>query len=379
MPATPLTDIARRLLVNVERDSGELADGVMHLPTSNYVDPVQYQREIEQIFHRVPLLVALSVDIPDTGDYRAFEIANRAVITVRGDDGVARSFVNACRHRGTPVVCNGAGSQRRFTCPYHAWVYDTKGSLVGVPQRETFGEIEYDGLIPLPTAERAGVVFAVLTPGAPMDIDEWLGDMRGALELLELDRVHPYEQTTTLESGNWKTTADGYLDGYHIGYLHSANLGLKQINNRNSWDLYGPHVRLGFANKTISTIKERPESEWELPDVMSLVHYLFPNVSISGQPGRTTMVSVMLPGPTVDRSLVAQTQYSRVPIDSPEKVQELETRRKLYEAITGDEDFKTVLSINRSLPSLGGVDFLFGRNETGNQNLHRWVERLTGG
>jgi len=376
MTVAPLTEVARRLLTNVENEHGELADEVMHLDTATYVDPAQYRLEIERIYHRLPLIVALGVDLPNPGDYKALDIAGRPIITIRGNDGVARAFINACRHRGAPVVCNGAGSQRRFTCPYHAWVYDTKGALVGVPQKETFGEIKYDGLIELPTAERAGLVFAVLTPGAPMDIDEWLGEMASALELLELDKVYPYQETTTLESGNWKTTADGYLDGYHIGYLHSANLGLKQINNRNTWDLLGPHVRLGFANKTITDIRDQPEADWDLPDVMSLVHYVFPNVSISGQPGRTTMVSVILPGADVDRSDVFQTQYSREPIDTPEKVEELETRRKVYAAITADEDFSTVMSINRTLPSLAGTDFLLGRNESGNQNLHRWVAKL---
>jgi nitrite reductase/ring-hydroxylating ferredoxin subunit len=377
MPATPLTDVARRLLVNVEKECGDLADDSMFLPTERYVDPVQYRTEIERIFHRVPLVVALSADLRNPGDYRALDIAGRAVLSIRGDDGVARAFVNACRHRGAAVVCNGAGSQRRFTCPYHAWSYNNTGTLVGVSQRETFGEVKYEGLIPLPTAERAGLVFAVLTPDAPMDIDEWLGDMRQALEYLELDRVYPYSETTTLPSGNWKTTADGYLDGYHIGYLHSANLGLKQINNRNTWDLFGAHARLGFANKTIVGIKDLADEELDLPDVMSLVHYVFPNVSISGQPGRTTMVSIILPGERVDTSDVLQIQYSRVPIDSAEKEHELESRRTLYAAITGDEDFSTVLSINRTLPALGGTDFIFGRNESGNQNLHRWVERLT--
>jgi hypothetical protein len=90
-------------------------------------------------------------------------------------------------------------------------------------------------------------------------------------------------------------------------------------------------------------------------------------------------VSIILPGVSVDSSEVLQIQCSRSPIDSPEKVAELEARRVLYTAITGDEDFATVLSINRSLPALAGTDFIFGRNESGNQNLHRWVEKLTAG
>ena len=213
MAVSSLTDIAQRLLVNVERDHGDLAEGVMHVPTERYTDPARYRREIDEIFLKVPLVTALSVDIPTAGSYRTIDLVGRAVLTVRGDDGVARSFVNACRHRGAPVAKGEAGCTRRFTCPYHAWVFDTRGALVGVPQRETFGEIAYDTLIPLPTAERAGLVFTVLTPGAEIDIDAFLGEMQGALELLELDQLHRYDKTTTLESGNWKSTADGYLDG----------------------------------------------------------------------------------------------------------------------------------------------------------------------
>ncbi len=376
MAVTPLTDIAQRLLANVEVDHGDLAPGVMHVPTEKYTDPSQYQREIAGIFRQVPLVVALSVDIPTVGSYRTIDLAGTPVLTIRGDDGVARAFVNACRHRGAPVAVDDTGCNRRFTCPYHAWVFDTQGALVGVPQRETFGDIKYDGLIPLPTAERAGIVFAVLTPGAAMDIDAFLGDMQDSLQLLQLDQLYPYDKTTTLESGNWKSTADGYLDGYHIGYLHSGNLGLKQVNNRNTFDLFGPHVRIGFANKVISGGKGTPVDTWDLPEVMSLVHYVFPNVSISGQPGRTTMVSIIQPGATVDTSKVHQTQYSRVPIDTPELIQELETRRKVYATITGEEDFGTVININRALPAMGGTDFIFGRNESGNQNLHGWVDKL---
>ena len=186
-----------------------------------------------------------------------------------------------------------------------------------------------------------------------------------------------HEVTTELESGNWKSTADGYLDGYHIGYLHRDNIGLKAINNRNTWDLYGPHVRLGFANKPIVTMRDTPVDEWDLTEAMSLVHYVFPNVSISGQPNRLTMVSILLPT-GVGTSKVVQYHYSREPIETADQRQAMETRRKLYAAVTGDEDFSTVMQINRAFPAMATDDFLFGRNESGNQNLHTWAAKLCG-
>ena len=59
------------------------------------------------------------------------------------------------------------------------------------------------------TAERAGAVFAILTVGAALDVDEWLGDMQASLESLNLTTLYRPETETNLPSGNWKATADG--------------------------------------------------------------------------------------------------------------------------------------------------------------------------
>ena len=133
-------------------------------------------------------------------------------------------------------------------------MYDAQGRLVGDPGQGGVRRLEVDGLIEYPTAERAGAVFAILTVGAELDVDAWLGDMASALEMLQLEKLHRYDVETKLPSGNWKATADGYLDGYHLGYLHRNSIGVKSITNRNTYDTYGPHVRIGFANKPIAGV-----------------------------------------------------------------------------------------------------------------------------
>ena len=197
---------------------------------------------------------------------------------------MARTFLNVAA-TAAPRSPRAAGTRRRFTCPYHAWVYDTKGAIVGVPGRNTFGELDVSGLVELPTHERAGVVLAVLTPdststrtsGSPGWTTPWRCCVSTSCTATRCE--------TLLESPNWKLTADGYVDGYHIGYLHSATIGEKSITNRNTYDFFGPHVRIGFANKPITEIRDRPEEEWPpMFEVMSMVHYVFPNMSISGQP-----------------------------------------------------------------------------------------------
>jgi phenylpropionate dioxygenase-like ring-hydroxylating dioxygenase large terminal subunit len=379
MVAMPLTELGKRVLANVDADRGDYTDAVLRVPASQYVDRELFAREVEVVFRRNPILVALSCDIPEAGDFTSIEIADRPIVVMRGEDGVARTFLNACRHRGAAVVaghCFGHG--RRLTCPYHSWVYDTAGKLVGVPGKEAFGELEVGGLVEYPTAERAGAVFAVLTVGATLDIDAWLGDMQSALEMLQLDKLWRYDVETKLPSGSWKATADGYLDGYHIGFLHRNTIGAKSITNRNTYDLYGPHVRIGFANKPILEQRHVPVEEWDMYGAFSLVHYVFPNISISGHPTTGLMVSRIFPGPRVGECTVIQYQYFRTPLADEPAIAEAEAKRQKYADVTYDEDFVTVMGIGRRTPALVSNDdvYRFGRNEMGNQNFHTWLDRL---
>ncbi len=374
----PLTELGKRVLANVDADRGDYTDDMLAVPAGEYLDPERVEREVEAAFRRSPLLVALTCDIPNPGDFTSIEIADRPIVVVRGEDGVARTFLNACRHRGAAVVAECFGRGRRLTCPYHAWVYDTEGTLVGLPGREAFEGLDVDRLVEFPTAERAGAVFATLTVGAEMDIDDWLGDMASALEMLELDKLHRHDVETKLPSGNWKATADGYLDGYHLGYLHRNSIGAKSITNRNTYDLYGPHVRIGFANKPILEQRNTPVEEWDMYGAFSLVHYVFPNISISGHPGNSLMVSRLFPGPSSDECSVVQYQYFREPLVGDAAVAEAEAKRQRYADVTYDEDFVTVLGISDRVKALAstGDSFRFGRNEMGNQNLHRWLYDL---
>ena len=373
------TDIARRLLDNVDAGSPDQMAAPMKVPASAYRDPQRWEQEIDRIFLKVPLCVALTCDLPNPGDFNTLEIAGRPVIVMRGDDGVVRSFLNICRHRGARITTEACGSARRFTCPYHAWVYDPNGQLVGVPGRETFGDIDVSGLIELPTDERVGLVFSILTPGLELDLDAWLGGMADTLGALHLDRMHRYEVVTELESPNWKIAADGYVDGYHIGYLHKQSIGALSITNRNTYDFFGPHQRIGFATKNLPEVRDVPAEDWSLVDIMSVVHFVFPNVSMAGGLGESMMFSRLLPGPTPDRSRTVQYHYYRNPLVTEEDRSRAEQRRQLYEGVVRDEDYVTGFGITDALGAFADDHFRFGRNECGNQHLHQTIDQLVVG
>src|SRR4029077_1076547 len=87
-----------------------------------------------------PLAMTASCGIREPGDYEVRDLLDTSVLVVRGQDGVARAFLNYCRHRGAKPA-SGCGNARRFTCPYHAWTYDQEGQLVGMPGARGFDEV----------------------------------------------------------------------------------------------------------------------------------------------------------------------------------------------------------------------------------------------
>ena len=174
-----LVQSAKRVIEFTRSGTLPLAPDVMRVPSRTYLDPDRWQLEIDRIFRRMPLVLGFSCEVAAPHSYRSLDVLGVPVLLVRGGDGVLRSFVNSCSHRGAIVVPEGSGVARRFTCPYHAWNYDTEGALVGILDRDTFGDIDVDchGLTPLPVEERAGIVFGGVVPGTSFDLDLQLGGL----------------------------------------------------------------------------------------------------------------------------------------------------------------------------------------------------------
>jgi len=212
-----LVQLARRTIAHARAGTVPQEADVRQVPASNYYAEDRWELEMERVFRRVPLVLGFSCELPSPGDYRAQEMAGVPVLLSRGDDGVMRSFVNMCSHRGAIVVEEGTGSGRRFTCPYHAWSYDRGGALVGILDRDEFGDIDVGchGLTELPCEERAGIIFGGLRPSTELHLDEFLAGYDALLD------THDFAGCTMVgrqqvDGPNWKVAYDGYLDFYHL-------------------------------------------------------------------------------------------------------------------------------------------------------------------
>ena len=126
--------IAKHVLSLIENETPYEGPESWEADIGRFVDQERFELEKRKLFLERPQLIALSADVPNPGDYYATDIAGKPILIVRGKDGVVRSFLNACRHRGVKLADEGCGHGKGFVCPYHGWTYDTAGELISVPQ-----------------------------------------------------------------------------------------------------------------------------------------------------------------------------------------------------------------------------------------------------
>ena len=124
-----------------------------------YTDPDIYELELEKVIARNWFLAGHVSELAETGDFKVVEVARESAIIVRSKDGSIKAFANVCRHRGSLVCLERSGNTRKFSCPYHGWVYDTDGKLIAARSMpEDFDKSEYS-LRPVSYGEIHGLMF----------------------------------------------------------------------------------------------------------------------------------------------------------------------------------------------------------------------------
>ena len=369
-----LIEMAKRNIDHVVAgNTPSQADDVVRVPVENYLDPERWQREVE-MFKRLPLMLALGGELRGPSSYKAMTVMGVPVLLTRGAAGEVRAFVNTCSHRGAVVVPDGIGTARRFACPYHNWTYDTKGDLVGVTDREFFGQIDVScmGLTPLPVAERAGLIFAVVTPGVPMDIDAHLCGYDSVLDFFGFGDWHLISQRE-VEGPNWKIAYDDYLDFYHLPFLHRNSFG-PDLSNKPIYFEWGPHQRMTSPDPNLLALRDVPEQEWNLDLMVGGVWTIFPHVSFAGGNGGG-LISQLFPGSTPGSSVTIQNYYVSSEPSAEERVL-AEQKADFLEAVVRDEDYYTGLRLQRALATRAREHVVFGRNEGGGQRFHQMLDHF---
>ena len=373
-----LVEINRRNAAHARDGTIDQADAVVEVPAANYVDPARFEREMQAVFGRVPLVMALSIEVPEPGSYKALQAGTVPVLVIRNDDGRAQAFVNACRHRGAQVVADGTGTGRRFTCPYHAWSYDRSGQLVGVLDRDEFGSFDEHchGLVALPTHEAAGIVWATLTTEPAVEFDTFLAGFDEVIEHRGLAQAHLVGHQV-VEGPNWKVAYDGYMDFYHLPILHKDSFG-PNFPNKATYDAWGPHHQVSAPDPRLLRHLDEADEAWPDDTLVNGILTVFPHVSIATFPvtGDTLfMVSQLFPGRSVGESVT--TQIFALAHEPTEATRAAAIEQMAFlEHVVRNEDYATGIGVQRGLATGAFDHVLFGRNEAGGQRFHRLLDEL---
>lgn len=374
-----LIAMARHNMDVVRRGTIDQSDDVLRVPADHYYDPERWSREMDAVFKRLPLMLAMSCELREPGDFKTLEVAGVPVLLVRDADLRARAYINSCSHRGAVIVTAASGNQKRFTCPYHAWTYDHGGNLVAVFKEADFGAIDKSchGLTELQAGERAGMIWVNLDPDTPLELDTFLCGYDKVLEQFGFADWSLYA-SRTLPSPNWKVAYDGYMDLYHLPILHRETFG----SNMPSQALYypwGPHQRVSSPSPALLDLADKPEAEWPTDALLESVWTIFPHVSIAsfdGGGGRAVMISQLFPGDGPLESRTVQNYVMRQLPPNDEVREAADQQFKLLEYVVREEDYATGFRQQRALMSRPGAEVLFGRNEGGGQFFHQFLDRL---
>jgi len=110
------------------------------LPQKYFVSPEVFAEEQKKIFSKQWLLVGHQSQIAAAGDYIVQQVIGESLIVIRDKSGEIHGFFNVCRHRGTRLKEDACGHASAIQCPYHAWTFNSRGQLVGVPGEDSYSE-----------------------------------------------------------------------------------------------------------------------------------------------------------------------------------------------------------------------------------------------
>jgi phenylpropionate dioxygenase-like ring-hydroxylating dioxygenase large terminal subunit len=390
-------EIAKRLFDHIDAKSTDRAPAEMALAERDYLDPDQAERERALVRSR-PALAAASGELPNPGDFVTTRVAGVPVLLARQEDGSVRAFRNVCRHRCATVVGAESGTSKAFSCPYHGWTYALDGALRVVPDgADSFPALDLgaNGLEELPVAERHGLIWVVAsgpvsgewgysttTHSRGLDLVDYLGpDVDRELAELGLGDYHFLRGQSFEQPANWKLVMDGFLEVYHVRYLHPTTVGKITIGNVFIVDQLGEHLRMASARKDIEKLRPTGDGAAEQPDILPgiiLTYALMPSTVLVYVRDHIEAWTVQ-PHET-DPGRCRITLRFLVP-ELPETQKSVDYWERNWNTVVGavhDEDWEMARRIQSGLDPQGDRRMTLGRNELALHHFHRHLAGSAG-
>ena len=287
-------EILKELMAQIDEKRTVDAGVMVENPVSSYTCPDMAAREWETFFRDHPQIIGLTGDLPAPDSFMTVDDFGTPVLACRDGEGNFRAFLNTCRHRGVKLVTEERGEKARFSCPFHAWTYDTSGALLAIPQPGHFGVVDKPsmGLIELPAVEKHGLLFVHPKRDGVIDAEAMLGGLAPEIANWRFPRMIRTGGTTISKRLNWKLANDTFGETYHFQKLHRNTLGQLFHGDNLAYETFGRNHRFVFASRFIDTLRDVPEEEWTLPMGATLLYYIFPNIQVIIGRGTTNLVKI---------------------------------------------------------------------------------------
>lgn len=246
-----------------------LEEGV--IPAGIFNDRELYELEMERIFGQKWIFVGHESEIPQPGDYMLRYIGEDAFIVNRDEKGQINVLLDACLHRGVRVCRAEKGNASHFRCPYHGWIFQNNGKLIGMPaQDKAYNGLNKDewSLLKARCETLHGLIFACLSPETP-GLEEYLAGSKYYLDLIlglhkeGLEVIGEPERW--IVKANWKIAAENFAgDVYHLIFLHHSTGDVGSTPYSMFSNMNGVQIQAGNGH-CVDISLDRDETVIEMP------------------------------------------------------------------------------------------------------------------
>ncbi len=334
------------------------------LDPSVYTDRDVHRAEVAAIASS-PVAALASSELAAPGDFVAIELTGVPIIVSRDREGRAHAMRNVCAHRGATVETRESGSARIFSCGFHGWSYELDGTLRSVSNADLWStEPCTRGLRRLACEERHGIIWVTADADAPTEsVAEWLGEgVDGLLGELGVGEMVHHAATDYDLQCNWKLLTDGFLEIYHLKYLHRDSIAPYFPANTTTVGRSGNHfVNWLPKNRLVKNLTEQARDDWQVLAHLTGAVVLVPGTVVQWQAGHVELFSLR-PHPTdPTRSIARLTML--VPADRADETDLWDRNWERVNVTIPDEDFAAAVDVQRNIAA-GAVDEIrVGANE----------------
>lgn len=318
-----------------------------------YTSAARFEDERRVLFRSRPLIVGRASDLTEPGSFFTHDASGVPILVTRDNGGRIHAMLNVCRHRGTRLVHETAGTAKAFVCPYHAWTYDLCGNLGHVPLSRCFPTLERDesALVELPSEVRHGFVWVMPRPSrTPLHVAGWLGGFDDDLATFGLERHVVFGRSQSVRAANWKLVMDAFLEGYHVKSLHRESLS-RFFREDVVVDFQGPHARSVGARRNLPEVMNTTKDAWDVRSCTTVFYGLFPNSVLVFHP--ETISHVALFPTAIDEVTFVHTMLAP---REPRTEEERTSWHRTWELIDGQVFAKEDLAIAESIQSVIHAD-----------------------